>query len=170
MSFRFKTIIGIAVIEAITLSLLIWTSLTFLKTSNEKALMERASTTAVMFATMTTDAVLSFDLASLESFIEELLKNPGVVYGRIVSSSDGLLAEGGDREMLARPFAADTDFQSVRDSVYDVHSRIRVEGVDLIGAQAVVIVQVIVDRGLSDIVDAPILAVDEHDGRPVRRW
>jgi hypothetical protein len=56
MSFRFKTIIGIAVIEAITLSLLIWTSLTFLKISNEKALMERASTTAVMFATMTTES------------------------------------------------------------------------------------------------------------------
>jgi PAS domain S-box-containing protein len=83
-----------------------------------------------MFATMTTDAVLSFDLASLESFIEELLKNPGVVYGRIVSSSDGLLAAGGDREMLARPFAADTDFRSVRDSVYDVESGIRVAGVD----------------------------------------
>ncbi|MBW2479329.1 MAG: PAS domain S-box protein [Deltaproteobacteria bacterium] len=130
MSFRFKTIIGIAVIEAVTLSLLIWTSLTFLKNSNEKALMERASTTAVMFATMTTDAVLSFDLASLESFIAELLKNPGVVYGRIVSSSDGLLAEGGDRRILAKPFAADTDFRSVRDSVYDVESKIRVEGVD----------------------------------------
>jgi PAS domain S-box-containing protein len=129
MSFRLKTIIGIALIEALALSLLIWTSLNFLKTSNEKALMERASTTVVMFATMTTDAVLSFDLASLESFIEELLKNPGVVYGRIISTSDGLLAEGGDREMLARPFAADTDFRSVDDSVYDLQSAIRVEGV-----------------------------------------
>lgn len=130
MSFRFKTIIGIAVIEAIALSLLIWTSLNFLKTSNESALMERASTTAVMFATMTTDAVLSLDLASLESFIEELLKNPGVVYGRIVSSSDGLLAAGGDSGALKKPFFADTDFRSVDDSVFDVQSKIRVEGVD----------------------------------------
>ena len=32
--------------------------------------------------------------------------------------------------MLAKPFAADTDFGSVRDSVYDVESSIRVEGVD----------------------------------------
>jgi PAS domain S-box-containing protein len=128
MSFRLKTVLGIAVIEAITLSLLIWTSLNFLKTSNEKALMERASTTAVMFATMTTDAVLSFDLASLESFIEELLKNPGVVYGRIISTSDGLLADGGDREALARPFVADADFRSIGDSVYDVESKITLEG------------------------------------------
>jgi PAS domain S-box-containing protein len=130
MSFRLKTIIGIALIEALALSLLIWTSLNFLKTSNEKALMERASTTAVMFATMTTDAVLSFDLASLESFIEELLKNPGVVYGRIISTSDGLLAAGGDSTMLAKPFVADTDFRSVHDSVYDAESMISVEGAD----------------------------------------
>ena len=130
MSFRLKTIIGIALIEALALSLLIWTSLNFLKTSNERALMERASTTALMFATMTTDAVLSFDLASLESFIEELLKNPRVVYGRIISTSDGLLAERGDSKMLAKPFVADTDFRSVDDSVYDVESRISVEGVD----------------------------------------
>ena len=128
MSFRLKTVLGIAVIEAITLSLLIWTSLTFLKTSNERALMERASTTAVMFATMTTDAVLSFDLASLESFIEELLKNPGVVYGRIISSSDGLLADGGDRDVLARPFVADANFRSIVDGVYDVESKITLEG------------------------------------------
>ena len=130
MSFRLKTIIGIALIEALALSLLIWTSLNFLKTSNERALMERASTTALMFATMTTDAVLSFDLASLESFIEELLKNPRVVYGRIISTSDGLLAERGDSKMLAKPFVADTDFRSADDSVYDVESRISVEGVD----------------------------------------
>ena len=128
MSFRLKTVLGIAIIEAIALSLLIWTSLNFLKTSNERALMERASTTALMFATMTTDAVLSFDLASLESFIEELLKNPGVVYGRIISTSDGLLADGGDREALARPFVADADFRSIGDSVYDVESKIRLEG------------------------------------------
>ncbi len=128
MSFRLKTVLGIAVIEAITLSLLIWTSLNFLRTSNEKALMERASTTAVMFATMTTDALLSFDLASLESFIEELLKNPGVVYGRIISSSDGVLADGGDGEVLARPFVADADFRSIGDSVYDVESKITLEG------------------------------------------
>jgi PAS domain S-box-containing protein len=127
MSFRLKTVLGIAVIEAITLSLLIWTSLNFLKTSNERALMERASTTALMFATMTTDAVLSFDLASLESYIEELLKNPGVVYGRISSSSDGLLADGGDREVLARPFVADANFRSIVDGVYDVESKITLE-------------------------------------------
>jgi len=128
MSFRLKTVLGIAVIEAIALSLLIWTSLNFLKTSNERALMERASTTALMFATMTTDAVLSFDLASLDSFIEALLKNPGVVYGRIISTSDGLLADGGDREALARPFVADADFRSIGDSVYDVESKISLEG------------------------------------------
>jgi PAS domain S-box-containing protein len=128
MSFRLKTVLGIAVIEAITLSLLIWTSLNFLKISNERALMERASTTALMFATMATDAVLSSDLASLESFIEELLKNPGVVYGRIISSSDGLLADGGAPEVLSRPFVADADFRSITDSVYDVESAITIEG------------------------------------------
>jgi PAS domain S-box-containing protein len=90
--------------------------------------MERASTTALMFATMTTDAVISLDLASLESFIEELLKNPGVVYGRIISSSDGLLADGGDHKVLARPFVADANFQAIVDSVYDVESEITLEG------------------------------------------
>jgi len=127
--FRLKTILGIAVIEAITLFLLIWTSLNFLRTSNEKALMERASTTAVMFATMTTDAVLSLDLASLESFIEELLKNPGVVYGRIISNSDGILAEGGQAEALTKSFTADSSYRSIDDGVFDAQSEIVVKGI-----------------------------------------
>ncbi len=129
MSFRLKTILGIASIEAVLLSILIWSSLDLLGSSNEARLIEHASTTATLFATTTKDAVLATDLASLESFVEEVLKNPGLVYARVLGS-DGVLAQGGDAATLARPFVADSSLDTATDGVFDSFAGIREGGID----------------------------------------
>ena len=59
MSFRLKTILGIASIQAVLLVLLIWISIGYLRSSNENELMKRAQTVVHLFGTTTKDAVLA---------------------------------------------------------------------------------------------------------------
>jgi hypothetical protein len=65
MSFRLKTIIGVAVIEAALLLLLIWTGINYLRAAEERELIKRASTTLTLLSRASRDAVLSTDIAAL---------------------------------------------------------------------------------------------------------
>lgn len=129
MSFRLKTIVGIAAIEAVLLLTLIVSSLHFLRASNEEELIKRASTVATLFATTTKDAVLATDLASLDSFVKEALKNPGLVYARVISTTEGTLAQGGDAAALHRGFVADEDYEQADDGIFDTFADIAEGGV-----------------------------------------
>ena len=128
MSFRLKTIIGVAAIEAILLAILVFSGLRWLHDSNEEQLIQRVATTARLFATTTKNAVLTMDLASLESFVREALTNPGVVYARVRDESGKVLAQDGDEKVLARPFAADNDPSTALDGVFDTYADIREGG------------------------------------------
>ncbi|WP_054774704.1 PAS domain S-box protein [Methylogaea oryzae] len=125
MSFRLKTILGIACIETVLLLMLLLSSLAYLRESNQDELRQRTTTATTLFATATRDAVLSTDLARLEELVQDFLKNPGVLYVR-VADSDRVLVQGGDDAALARPFVADGDFDRVDDGVFDAVVDIRV--------------------------------------------
>lgn len=129
MSFRVKTILGIAIIEAILLFVLIVSSLRLLQTSNAEELQKRTYTTAQLFATTSKDAVLATDVGSLESFVREVLTNPGIVYARVGGRDGVVLAQGGDTAALARPFTADTRYEDVNDGIFDAYADIAVDGV-----------------------------------------
>jgi signal transduction histidine kinase len=129
ISFRNKTILGIALIEAVLLLILVGTGLGFMHQSNEQQLMKRAITTATLFATTTKDAVLATDLASLQSFVEEVMKNPGLVYARVRDIDGVVLAQGGESSKLALPFSADQVVDDATDGVFDTYSEIRVSGI-----------------------------------------
>lgn len=132
MSLRLKTILGIAAIEAVLLIILISSVLNYMRASSEESLAEYANTTATLFSTTTKDAILSFDLASLESFVSEILKNKGVLYARVLDASERVLAQGGDKNLLATPFKADINLDDVTDNVYDSFAEVR-EGGGLYG-------------------------------------
>jgi|SaaInlStandDraft_3_1057020.scaffolds.fasta_scaffold00458_11 PAS domain-containing protein len=125
MSFRLKTVLGIALIEALLLALLVWSSLQQLTLTGEHQLMQRAHTTATLFATATSDALLSYDLASLESFVEEIMRNPGVVYARIKDGAQVLAAAGTQPAGLFKP---DSGLHTVNDGVFDVAASIEIAG------------------------------------------
>ncbi len=125
MSFRLKTIFGVVIIEAVLLLVLIWNSLYLLSFIADEQLQYRARTTATLFASTTADAVLSFDLASLESAVSEVLKNPGIVYARVMDNQT-VLAEGGDKEALNRAFSQDINLETVNDNIFDMHTMIRI--------------------------------------------
>ena len=129
MSFRLKTILGIAAIEAVLLALLVISGLRWLQDSNQEQLVQRGAVSARLFATMTQDAVLTKDLATLDSFVREALNNPGVVYARVRDADGGILAEGGSPAALARTFSPDTDPSRIGDGVFDTFAPIKAAGV-----------------------------------------
>ncbi|MCC7279015.1 MAG: response regulator [Chromatiaceae bacterium] len=129
MGFRLKTILGIAAIEAVLLALLVISGLRWLQDSNQEQLVQRGAVSARLFATMTQDAVLTKDLATLDSFVREALNNPGVVYARVRDADGGILAEGGSPAALARTFSPDTDPSRIGDGVFDTFAPIKAAGV-----------------------------------------
>ena len=128
MSFRLKIILGVAAIQAVFLLILILYLLSVLQQSNEDALFNRAKTTVNLFASMTQASVLVTDLATLESSVTELLTNPGITYARVYSKNQ-VLAEGGNKKWLARPFVEDRNLStSLADGVYDAYADIIISG------------------------------------------
>ena len=95
MSFRAKTIIGIALIQSVLLLVLVFSGLNYLSESNSLQLQQRASSTVGLFSAATSDAVLATDIATLESIATEMMAIPDVVYVRI-SGGGFVLAESGD--------------------------------------------------------------------------
>ncbi|MEM7564541.1 MAG: PAS domain S-box protein, partial [Pseudomonadota bacterium] len=128
MSFRLKTILGIALIESVLLLVLVLSSLDFLRTSNEEQLVQRATTTSQLFTSAIKNAVLATDLATLESSVSDILTNSEVVYVRIYGG-DQLLAQGGDKTLLYGQRTPDINLETVDDGVYDVTAQIEEGGI-----------------------------------------
>ncbi|NNJ90547.1 MAG: histidine kinase, partial [Gammaproteobacteria bacterium] len=128
MSFRLKTILGIAIIEVALLSILIFSMLDFLSKSNEKQLLSHANTTVNLFSKATKDAILASDLANLESFTKEIVSNPEIVYVKI--AAQGItLSEAGPDEFLKTPRNVDSQLADVNDGVFDVSTEIIESGI-----------------------------------------
>jgi PAS domain S-box-containing protein len=123
LTFRLKTILGIALIESILLVILVFSALDFLRDSNEDHLQRYAITTSRLFKNAIKDAVLSMDLATLESFVEEISSNPDIVYTRIVSNGV-ILAQGGNALILKQPRHQDKSIAEVSDGIYDIRTEI----------------------------------------------
>lgn len=83
MTLRTKTIIGIALIEALVLAVLIFTGLQWLKNSNDSRLETGSKQLVSVFASATRDAVLATDLAYLDSFAQSITAEHNLAYIRI---------------------------------------------------------------------------------------
>ena len=126
MSFRLKTIIGVASIEAVLLAALVWHSIEILTGSVEEGLTKRAVTTSQLFADAAKDATISSDLATLEALVTELIRSADLRYVRVIGAGDTVLAQAGASNNA--PFQADTSYRSVDDGVYDVMAEIAESG------------------------------------------
>jgi len=127
VKFRTKTILGIGLIETILLIILVISSIGFLNRSNDEQIQRHATTIAALFAATTKDAVLSTDLDSLQSFVDELLKNRDIVYVRILGN-ETVLAKGGDAQVLEKAFSADKSLHTTSDSIFDTSAVIEESG------------------------------------------
>ena len=132
MSFRLKTILGIAFIQLVLLAILVTSSLHMLRNSNEKALLDRAVTTTRFIATSVKDAVIATDLAALTNFTATAMGNPDLLYVRILDADGHVLAEDSFFETGRRPFDKDTHIGHVDDHILDLSETIS-EGGELFG-------------------------------------
>ena len=129
MSLRSKTIVGIAFIEALLLIILISVTLSFMRTTMNDGLTKRASTAAQLFATTTKDAVLSYDLASLDAFVNAVLTNPDMQYARVLDAEGLVFSEHGAPEALAKTFKADNQVEEIDDDIFDTFALIKEGGI-----------------------------------------
>ncbi|MGO4894004.1 ATP-binding protein [Flavobacterium sp. W21_SRS_FM6] len=128
ISIRNKTILGIAAIEAVLLIIIVITVVHFMHTTANDNLVKRAITTATLFATLSKNAVLSYDIASIYDFVDEVLENPDIKYARVLGVKGVLFAEDGDNQHLGRPFKEDTQVSDVDDDIFDTYAEISVNG------------------------------------------
>lgn len=127
MSFRLKIGLGVLLIQIVLLVILVWSSLNFLRTSNEVEISNRAHSTGSLLASTLTDPVRTRDTEALRRHVNEVMAQPGIAYMRI-NGPDGLLLEAGAAEHLARPFDADFLVEDVDDGVFDVTYEIVQQG------------------------------------------
>lgn len=93
MSFLLKTVLGVAAIEAALLLLLVIGSNSALADSLDSELDKRANTTLALLGATAHDAILSSDLATLESFAKAAVEIPDVAYLRIINEEGVVLAQ-----------------------------------------------------------------------------
>ena len=128
MSFRLKTVLGIALIELVLLAILVISGLHYITSSNEARIEEQARVTARLLATMTADATVAMDLASLDELVLQAVNNPGMAYARIVDVRGKVLSASSPeaRDLI---FKADENIQQARsDNLLDVTAPIAIAG------------------------------------------
>ncbi|SDH22693.1 His Kinase A (phospho-acceptor) domain-containing protein [Vibrio xiamenensis] len=125
MSFRLKTILGIASIEAILLAILLSLTLNYLETTNYKGLEQRASSTAALFATSVKNAVLSYDLATIHAFTSELKSNPDIVYVAVVGENNQPLSIQGQAPAQLNAALFQLDNHQTNEKIYHIKQDIK---------------------------------------------
>ena len=95
MSFRFKTILGIALIETVLLSILVFYNITILKQTNESEINKRAESTIDLFTASARDAIFSTDIATLQTLANKLAEQSEIKYVVIKEPENLLLAKSG---------------------------------------------------------------------------
>lgn len=93
MKLRTKTVIGVAVIEAIAAAVLLYLMLSYIADTNYDAAEKRAQSTADLLASSLTDAVLAFDLATIESVAKTVISQEDITHVRVVERSGIAMAE-----------------------------------------------------------------------------
>ena len=126
LSLRFKTITGIASIAALLLLVLLVTVFQLLNDLVDSNIKKSADTTVALFVSTTKNAFLSYDLASLDADVSEILTNPNISYVRVKDKTNNIFVEKGSEAALSRPFEADLSVSEADDGVYDTRAPIMV--------------------------------------------
>ncbi|MCM5507179.1 MULTISPECIES: response regulator [Vibrio] len=123
MSFRMKTILGIAFIEVVMLIALTFSAMSFLSESNEKQLIQRAHSAASMFAHAAKDAMIATDIATLDDLVQEFMTIEDITYIRVMRG-DKELSSDGNEALLQRTMLIDYNLDSVVDGVFDTQVQV----------------------------------------------
>lgn len=126
MKFRTKTIIGVALIECLLLTFLGLSVIGQLERSNQQSIERRVETTSRLLAASLRDAMIAYDLATVETVAKEILGTGELTYLRIVDAGDQTISELG--ALPAGQVKLDDSLGSVDDGVFDREMRVEVMG------------------------------------------
>lgn len=124
MSFRLKVILGLILIQGAVFTIFYLVSMSVLQESNEKAIQKRIFTVSSLFSAMAKDSVISYDLATLQTYVDEIIKQPDMVYIRVLDQRSNLLAKANRQGEQTSEFVKDRNIEEVNDGVFDTYSEI----------------------------------------------
>ncbi|MBB1489151.1 ATP-binding protein [Oceanospirillum sediminis] len=127
LSFRTKITVGLLAIQSLVLIVLFYLNLSTLSQANNEGLTRRAEATTQLLATLAKDSVLSYDLATLTAYVQDIMLQPGMQYVRILDQDDRVLAVGG---APPEQFIPDDNIFDLSDPVFDSFAEIIESGID----------------------------------------
>ena len=127
-SLRSKIAIGVTFIEAAFLLFLAVMVTSLVKDILHDNLTTKAQISSQLFATMTTDAIVTYDIASLEAFVDVILHQPDIAYARVLGPNQKVLAQAGPLPILASTRYFDSAIENVDDNIFDTYADIIVDG------------------------------------------
>lgn len=125
---RSKIAIGVTFIEAAFLLFLAVMVTSLVKDILHDSLTTKAQISSQLFASMTTDAIVTYDVASLDSFVNVILQQPDIAYARVLGPNNKVLAQAGSAAILAETRHFDTSINKVNDDIFDTFTEIIVDG------------------------------------------
>jgi len=121
LSLRYKLILSVVIIEAVMLTIMVVNNVRTNTATVKDRMTARARTTVELFATTSTNALLTMDLGSLQEYVNQVSGGSDVVYAR-VETSEGIILAHTDKKLVGMKssLTEDEDFFKVRDNVFDV--------------------------------------------------
>lgn len=92
MSLRARTILGVALIEAVVLIILVITGVRYIERAQEQEITVRAETAVRLLSSTFTDPVISGDLATINDTAETALEDTSLLYVHVVNLEGRVLA------------------------------------------------------------------------------
>ncbi|WEJ61834.1 ATP-binding protein [Thiomicrorhabdus lithotrophica] len=132
MSFKIKTILGVAFIESILLAIIYFTSINSLNETNENQIKSRSNETSSLIALWVRNGLLTYDVGNTEHFIDSLVQSDGLVYVHIKNDEGKTFAFAGDKKYLTTSVEQDyTLEQANRDGVFDTVKPVMVDDIEI---------------------------------------
>lgn len=147
MKFRTKIVVGVAAIQLGFLMVLVLWTVSQLKSSNENQVTLRADMTSSLLAASSRDAMLAYDLATLDSIGKDVMQTNQLVYVRFLSADGTVLAFLKNADLEGWEFNADESVNQVTDNILDWQIKVEAEsthigdiqfGMDLAALQQVI--------------------------------
>ncbi|WP_323751025.1 PAS domain S-box protein [Marinobacter sp.] len=125
MSFRWKTILGIALIELFFLVILVWQASQFIQSVGETDIQKRADDTTFLAGSVILDSLISYDLASLEEHVLQIGTLDGVRYVKVEGYGKTLadVSLSADGTVIS-----DTGLSAVEDGIHHVQHELKAGG------------------------------------------
>lgn len=117
MKFRTKTIVGIALIEAVLLAVLVWNGMSQLQSSNEDNVERRMASISRLLVASLRDAMVASDVATVDAVVKDVMTTGDISYMRVLGPGDILIAQVG--QLPVQPVRHEARLDLSGDAFYD---------------------------------------------------